>query len=351
MKNKDVYSAYKIVHHEDKIKQLRKGEMITPLFAQVDLTNSCNLNCNFCSYKIGNYSPDHMKDFNKRDRLDKNLVFKILEDMKQSGVKAVEWTGGGEPSLHPDYKDFFKFAKELNYEQALVTNSTLLDDEGIDIIRDFSWVRFSVDASAEKTYKKIKGQYGLNKTLGNLEKLIASKNPENIAGFSFIVCRDNYKEIYGATRLAKDIGCDNIRFSLAYTPEGRKMFGGIWEDVVKEIEKAKQKETKDFKVFTFSNRINEISQKTKSDACYFHEFVAAIGANGGIYPCCLLKYDSRFNFGNLNEKSFEEIWFGEERKKFTEKIRKGCNYSCWMTEKNNFISYLLKDNPQHINFI
>jgi len=342
----EYYSPYKIAHHEEKIKQLKKGKMIAPTFAQVDLTNSCNLNCSFCSYKIGNYSSDHMKDFNVRDRLDKNLIFNLLYDTKHkfffNELKALEWTGGGEPCLHPDHKEIFNFAKDFSYEQALVTNGSLLDDETIDIIKDFSWVRFSIDASMEETYEKIKGKNLFKKAIGN---------PENIVGFSFIVCRDNYQEIYESTRLAKSLGCDNVRFSLAYTPKGEGMFKGIWDETVEQINKAKQEETKDFKVFAFSNRINEVAQKTKNDACYFHEFVAVIGANGAVYPCCLLKYDPRFNFGNLKDKSFEKIWFGEKRKKFTNKIRKGCDYSCWMTEKNNFVSYLLEKNPKHVNFI
>ena len=345
------YSSYKVAHHEDKLKQMRKGEIITPLFAQIDLTNACNLDCSFCSYKIGNYSPDHMKDFSIKDRLDPAQAKRILKQMKVFGVKAVEWTGGGEPTLHLNWKELVRYAKRLGYEQALVTNGTLLDDEGIDLIKDFEWVRFSIDAAKEETYYKIKRFPFFQKALENLKKLIAKKNSKNIIGFSFIVCRENYQEIYEATKLAKNLGINNIRFSLAYTPQGEKMFEGIWDEIVEGIEKAKREETKDFKVFAFSNRINEISQRTRSDACYFHEFVAAIGSNGVLYPCCLLKYDPRFNLGNLNYHSFEKIWFGDKRKKFTEQIRKGCNYSCWMTEKNDFISYLLKENPKHINFI
>ena len=34
----DYYSPYKAVHHEDRIKQLRAGDIIDPVFAQIDLT-------------------------------------------------------------------------------------------------------------------------------------------------------------------------------------------------------------------------------------------------------------------------------------------------------------------------
>jgi len=166
------YSPYKVAHHEDKIKQLRKGEMITPLFAQIDLTNQCNLNCSFCSYKIGNYSSDHMKDFNVGDKLDKDIAFRILGEMKEMDVKALEITGGGEPLLNSNWKDIVRKAKDLGFEISLVTNGTCLDDEGIELIKDFEWVRFSIDAVTDKTYFKIKKKHLLRVALENLKKLI-----------------------------------------------------------------------------------------------------------------------------------------------------------------------------------
>ncbi len=350
-KKNNYYSHYKAAHHTERIAQLKKGGVIYPVFVQIDLINACNIDCSFCSYKLGNYSSDQIKDFDRGDKLNKNIVFRILREMKKAGVKAVEWSGGGEPTLHPDWKDIVKVAKELGYEQALVTNGTLLDDEGIDLIKDFEWVRFSIDASTEETYNQVKRKPELKLALENLKRLVEIKNPENIVGVSFVVCKENYHEIHEAARLAKTLGADNIRFSLAYTPQGKEMFDGIWDNTIEQIEKAKQEKTEDFKVFAFPNRIDEISQKTKSDACYFHEFVATIGANGAVYPCCLLKYNPKFNFGNLNDNSFEDIWFGDKRKEFVGQIRRGCNYSCWMTDKNNFISYFLERNPSHVNFI
>jgi len=351
MNKRDYYSPYKVAYHNDKIEQLRKGEMIVPLFAQIDLTNICNLNCSFCSYKIGNYKSNVMKDFKKQDKIDKKILFRILEEMKQSGVKALEWTGGGEPTAHPDWKEIVRKAKELGYEQSLVTNGTLLDDEGIELIQDFEWVRFSIDASNSETYNIIKKRDVFDIAISNLKKLIKVKESKNIVGVSFIVCRENYKEIYDSMKLAKKLGCNNVRYSLAYTPIKEKMFEGIWDEIVNQIGLVKKEETEDFKVFSFSNRINEISQKVKCGSCYFHEFVVALGANGIIYPCCLLNYNPKFNLGDLTKHSFRDIWFGEKRKKFTKMVRNGCPYSCWMTDKNKFITSLVQEDPPHVNFI
>lgn len=344
MKKDDVYSPFKVAHHKDKLEQLKKGEIITPVFVQWDLTNICNLLCNFCFYLTNKLS-----DWNPIDTMPTETVFRILGELKSLDVKAIEWTGGGSIECHPDYKDILKEAKRLGFQQALVSNGTLLDEEALHIIGDFEWVRFSIDSVTSGTYKKIKGKDLFQKAIDNLKRLLEIKSHNNVVGYSFVVCRENYTEILEATKFAKELGCDNIRFSLAMTPSGDKLFDGIWKECTNQLKEAKQEECNSFRVFSFSNRIFELAGQVFSDSCYYTDFVGVI-APRGMYPCCRLKDNKNFNFGNLEEKSFKEIWFGEKRKKFLNAVRNGCPYSCWMTDKNKFISYLLEENPRHVNF-
>ena len=101
----DPYSHYKAAHHRERLDLLRRGEMINPVYAEIDLTNACNLDCSFCSYRVGNYSLDQIREFNPADRLETKRVFELLEEMKKAGVKAIEWSGGGEPNMHRDWKE------------------------------------------------------------------------------------------------------------------------------------------------------------------------------------------------------------------------------------------------------
>lgn len=345
---KFVYSPFKAAHWPDKIEQLKRGELILPVSVQWDLTNRCNMDCTFCFYHIHD-----LGDFKFEDTFDAKLALKVMDELKDLGVKAIEWTGGGEPTLHPYFKLLIHYAKKKGFRQALVTNGTNLDEFALRTIKSFDWVRFSVDAATPETWAKVKRRDPkiFSTVIENIRKLNEMKEEHCIVGFSFIVCRENYKEIYEAGKLAYELGCDNVRYSLAMTPQKEKLFEGIWEECLEQLEKAKELETKEFKVFAFSNRINELSLKVLSDYCGYHHFVAVIGANGCIYPCCRLKYYSQYNFGSLYEKSFKEIWFGEKRREFIESIKNGCPYDCWMTEKNKFIEYLIKDNPPHIEYV
>lgn len=342
---KYAYSPFKAAVHRDKIDQLKRGELITPSFVQWDLSNKCNLNCSFCFYKIHSLS-----DWNATEIMPTDVVMRVLDELKAFGVKAIEWTGGGSVECHPDWKKIILRAKELGFEQALVTNGTLLDDEGLHIIKDFEWVRFSVDCADKKTYKKIKGFDYFDKVIHNIQKLNSIKTQNNIVGLSFIVCKDNYKEIINAARLAKELKCDNIRFSLAMTPEKEKYFKNIWLEIIKQLEQAKKEETGNFKFFSFSNRIYDLARQTLSDYCGFHHFCGVI-APRGVYPCCRLKDDAKYNLGDLKKDSFANIWFGKKRKEFIKSIENGCPFDCWMTEKNKFIEYLIKESPVHKNFV
>ena len=341
----DVYSPYKIFYHKEKLDELKNGELPYPTFFQIDLTNVCNLNCNFCWYKV-----HPLGDYISKDYLDTKKLFDFLIDI-EGEVKAIEHTGGGEPLCHPDHNKIFNYCNELGFEQSLVTNGTLFDDETLEIVKDFEWVRFSIDSTTSETYKKIKGVYLFNTAIDNLKKLIEIKNKKNVIGFSFIVCRDNYTEIYEAAKFAKEIGCDNIRFSLAYTPEREKMFEGIWDECMRQIDGAKELEDGNFRVFAFSNRIYDIANKVKSDYCGYHHLVGVLGANGCMYPCCLLKLNSDYNLGSIYENSFDEIWFSDKRKKFIESIKNGCPYSCWMTPKNAIMQAYIDPPIKHVNFI
>ena len=304
----------------------------------------------FCFYKKAGYG---LTDFKEDEYISKETVFKVLNELSRFGVKAVEWTGGGSVECHPNYREIFKYANDLGIKQSLVTNGTLLDDTDIELIKDFEWVRFSIDAASPEIWTKVKGvdaEDGYSTAIENIADLISKKKETNVVGFSFVVCKENYKEIVSAAKLAKSIGCNNIRFSLALTPDGDKLFEGIWEECSDLITEAQKLKDDNFQVFSFANRINTLRCQEYSEYCGYHHFVGVISPSG-VYPCCRLKDDARFNLGDLNKESFADIWFGEKRVNFIKSIEEGCPFDCWMTDKNNFIQYLMDEDPMHKEFI
>ena len=78
-------------------------------------------------------------------------------------------------------------------------------------------------------------------------------------------------------------------------------------------------------------------------------------ANGEVYGCSSFLENEKFCYGNINEKSFQDVWEGDKRKESYEFIRnkmnaQNCRENCRMDEINRYLWEL--DHPgAHVNFI
>lgn len=86
-------NSTKLLKHLDKLKRLQDGESPSPVMAHISLINACNLTCSFCCFANRDLT----------DRLPLERVKKALDSFKKIGVTGIEFTGGGEPTLHPDF--------------------------------------------------------------------------------------------------------------------------------------------------------------------------------------------------------------------------------------------------------
>lgn len=345
IKSLDVYSSFKAAYHLDRIKALRKNEIIYPTQIQIDLTNECNHKCAYCfsKFTIGNTI----------DSINKKIVFKLLDDAKKLDIRSFHFTGGGEPFKHPNIYEILEKTISNDLEFGIVTNGTLIDFEKMEILKKMSWIRISVDASDKETYFKLRGIDEFDKII-QIIHIFSLQCPDTVLGLSFVINLLNYTQIVKFTELAKDLKVDNVRFSIAWFPQCQNTYA--MNEINGLIEQAKTLQTKDFRIFDLTKgRLDKFSLEDKDYiSCGYQHFTTVIGADSNIYPCCTLKYNSEANFGSLKEHSFEEIWTGEKRRDWLKNnhLKNVCsNNICWMEDKNKFIGYLITKNPKHVNFI
>ena len=127
----------KLVKHMDKLENLQQGKPPSPVMAHISLTNACNLTCSFCCFANRDIS----------DKMPTEKVFQALESFKAIGVTGVEFTGGGEPSIHPHFKEIVRYAKDLGFSLGICTNAARFGlDRPIkkDIVELFDWVRMGM---------------------------------------------------------------------------------------------------------------------------------------------------------------------------------------------------------------
>ena len=88
----------------------------TPVFANLDITSSCNQKCIFCAV-----SPNRDYNFRKTEHF-----FRIIDELYNSGIFEMTLFGG-EPLLHPEIEKICKYAYDSDLEVNIVTNGTLPD--------------------------------------------------------------------------------------------------------------------------------------------------------------------------------------------------------------------------------
>jgi organic radical activating enzyme len=127
----------KLLKHLDKLTNLQNNKPPSPVMAHISLINACNLTCSFCCFANRDLS----------ERLSFEKIKKALDSFKKIGVTGVEFTGGGEPTLHPDFIEIVKYAHNLGFKLGICTNGVTIGKNrkiNKSIVKMFSWVRLGM---------------------------------------------------------------------------------------------------------------------------------------------------------------------------------------------------------------
>lgn len=350
------YSPYKIVHHPEIIQQLKNKEHIFPIQVHLVPTNRCNQNCSFCAYRMDGYSSS--QNFGCRDQIETRKLLEIISDLAENGCRAIQYTGGGEPLFHKDIDKALDVTFKLGLDVGMVTNGVLFNDRTLELMSQSSWVRVSVDSYERETYAACRGvtekQHGM--MLANVRKLAKIKSHTTVLGIGFVITKENYREVYKAAKLFKEIGVDNIRVSAAFTNQGYSYFDG-WFDEARDIVLKTYADLNDerFTVFNlFNERVKDLFDGAQDyDFCPMKHLVPYIGADSNVYMCCMLAYNDRGLIGSIAERKFSEMWNAPETVTLMNEHspKNDCRLPCMFESKNKFINYCIQDDAIHTNFI
>lgn len=366
----NVYSPFKAAHHTDRIEQLKSGHQPVPLQVQLIIADLCNHNCSFCAYRMEGYTSNKnfgevdavtgMVNNNPNRMISYDKCLEILDDCAELGVKALQFTGGGEPTVHPKHKEIFQYTLDKGMDLALVTNGTIMRSGVPEILAQGKWVRFSIDAGKAETYSKMREVpvSFFEKTLDNIKKVSSARDKfsgsDLVIGIGFVVTKENWNEVYDAVKLFSTLGVDNIRISAVFTPEDFDYHKNHWEQTKELIRKAKQDfETKDFKIFDlFGDRIADLQQhRPDYSFCSYMHLNTYIGGDLKVYTCCNNAYNDHGDMGSIKNQRFKEYWLSELKKDKYNSFKASSCARCMFNNKNRFINYLIEESPVHVNYI
>jgi hypothetical protein len=123
----------KMLKHLDKLDLIQNGTM-APVMLHIAPTNRCNMQCSHCCFSSRNRGME----------LSKELLTRAIGHASDIGIKAIEYTGGGEPTVYPWINDAIDFASDLGLSQGICTNGW--DIAKVNDWSKFAWVRLSLNA-------------------------------------------------------------------------------------------------------------------------------------------------------------------------------------------------------------
>lgn len=355
MSNSSVYSDLKPFYHFDRMKSLAEGKRVAPIYVRIKPTNVCNQKCNYCAY-ADKQSYDN-RNVSHNISIPWNIMQGLLEELNEIGVKALTFSGGGEPLCYSNIYDTFSLAEKYKFDCSIITNGQALSGDIVKLVKDFKWVRVSFDSSKYDTYEKIRNVNTFGRVVDNISNFASVKNNDCTLGINCVVTKDNYMEIYDICKLVQGLGVDNIKIApLLLNGEAKGYHDDIREEVKKQISFAKREMQNDrFCIHDkYSNDLGVNNQFEKNyNRCWIQELFCVIAADSNIYRCHQRAYMPVGRIGDLNEKSFKDIWFSEKTRKCVENFdaKELCDFRCVFEERNILLNQFFDMDLNHVNFI
>lgn len=347
----NAYNELKIFSHTEHIGALLDNKRMAPVYIRIKPTNVCNQKCYYCCYADSQAVKNRAVE--KKDYIPWDKMQEIIQDISDMHVKAVTFSGGGDPLCYQYINQSLKKIIEKNIDLSMITNGQLLKDESAELLLNAKWIRVSLDSADTGTYFETRGVCTFNDVINNIENFCKKKSSSCDAGINFVVNEKNYMQIYDICKLASQIGVDNIKFSGLVKSDETELYHQDIEKTVQElIDKSKSLlEGKNFKII--DKYIENLNFNRQYNKCYMKELVTVIAADQNVYTCHQKSYTDSGRIGSIKDKTFKELWYSDvtARKMGEFNPKCECKESCVYDQRNILLNSLIGIDKKHINFI
>jgi len=331
------------------------GTPIAPIHVRIKPINLCNHHCWYCAYKAKDIQLG--EDMDQKDQIPEDKMMEIVEDLVNMGVKAVTFSGGGEPFL---YKPLLKVTKKLidgGIQIASLTNGSKLEGELAEYFaHNGTWLRISLDAWNDASYTASRGVRDgeFNRTLKRISDFVKLQG-SCVLGISLIVDKTNAEHVYEIIQLLREIGVHNVKISPCVVSnkgaENNRYHQPHYSSVRSQIDRLlEESSNSDFELF---DAYHELETKFDKDYewCPFLQALCVIGADLNVYSCQDKAYTDKGMLGSVKEQGFEEFWNDSKSKLRAINPSKDCRHHCVANHKNQMLHEYLNTDPVHQVFV
>jgi organic radical activating enzyme len=268
----------KLLKHLPKIQLLQDRKRPSPVMFHMSPCNPCNLTCSFCCFA----------NRTMKEMLTLSQMQKAIDSFVELGATGMELTGGGEPTLHPDFDKVVNYAYDKGLKIGVVTNGTRITKwHKVGGVWDkLQWIRIGMYGFTEGYEYDIDAlrQYP-NLTIGGAyiwdENWHTSKNP-NIIG----VWSDTKSKQLSKKRQLPEHFNKMIEWVEAEKIPTRIAFNSIKksEMILEDLEMIRARIKDKNLSYAFLSDFNWQSERKNSN-CYMHNFKPFVFTDGNVYVC------------------------------------------------------------------
>ncbi|MFZ5644535.1 MAG: radical SAM protein [Bacillota bacterium] len=350
------YSSLKLFAHAEKLAAIKRGERTAPLYIRIKPTNSCNHNCNYCHYAGGKYLD--LEGAEARNQIPWEKMKEIIDDIGEMEVKAITFSGGGEPLVYPNILEAMNRLLEKGIQISIITNGHRLKGDIAEVLTRAKWVRISFDAANAETYSKIRGipLDSFDAVCNNIGEFAKIKPDNCELGINFVINHENSEQVYEAGRMLHDLGVNHVKFAARITTDVNSYHEPFKQKVIEQIRRVEDEFTRPG--FSVINKYEEDFHLSSVfhrpySFCLIKEIVTVIAADSKVYYCHDKAYLQNGIVGDLNNQSFKEIWYSAETQDRFKcfDAEKECRHHCVYDDRNILLNTFLSLSEDHINFI
>jgi len=246
----------------------------------LDINRACNLKCIMCPQSKGlRPRPAHMSLETFRGIIDDVCETRPLIRLYMSG----------EPLLHEDLFEMIEYAGDRNCQTAIHTNATLLTSEISErlLSSPLTYLSFSFDGCSAPAYEQLRPPAKFEQVESNIRQYLDLRRRGGGGGpftaIEIIRMRETDDLLQNFVERWRTSEVDEVRVTEYMTWHGR----------------------------VDDRRVVNTPDGSGYNPCAAPFCHGCILADGTVVPCCL-DLDGEMPLGNVAEKSFREIWMGDD---------------------------------------
>jgi len=353
-----IYSKAKVLHYRDALDRLARNVegICPPIHIRIKPTNACNQRCWYCSYRLKGVQLG--QDMDERDVIPRDKMMEIVDDMIAMGVRAVTFSGGGEPFCYPHLEETALRLAQGGVRFASLTNGSRLSGSAAEVFAHrATWLRVSIDGWDDESYARQRrvavGEF--TRVLANMRAFKRLNGPCHL-GAALVVDHAVAPHVAELIQRVCEAGVDSVKVAPCIISnvagENNEYHAPIFDEVKRQIALARER-VGDGRVEVFDSYHLQLETFEKSYRwCPYLQLNPVIGADLNVYAC----HDKAYNLeggllGSLRNRRFCEFWMDGKDKFFRIDPSRHCNHHCVANQRNILVHEYLDADTDHLAFV